>query len=62
MTLFLLGTIFGALLMFMARIMDYHVETVVKRYKKNDGSFKKRTPIIVQPNDPTQELMDEISS
>lgn len=47
--IFLLGTVFGALLMFMARIMDYHAETIIERYRDN-GSVFRRKPIILKPD------------
>lgn len=57
MTLFLLGTVFGALLMFMARIMDTHVETTVERYRKTGSVLESKPVIISPPEDDAQSKM-----
>ena len=55
---FLLGMVFGAFVMFMARIADVNVNKVVERYK-DTGSVVRPKPIIVPPPKDDMEKLSE---
>lgn len=57
MILFLLGTVFGALLMFMARIANIKETTIVERYKETGKVTESRPVIITPPGEDAQSKM-----
>lgn len=55
--IFLLGTVFGALLLFMARIVDIKLEPVIQRYKETGRVIESKPIIISPPDEDTQAKM-----
>ena len=51
---FLVGTVFGVVLMFMARIADRKQEAFLEVYKKR-GTLLRKEPIIIEPPDESKE-------
>jgi hypothetical protein len=46
---FLLGTLFGALLMFLARVADKKQEAFLDKYEKRGNKLTPNKPIIIEP-------------
>jgi hypothetical protein len=59
MIYFIVGTVFGALLMFLARLADKNITKIVEQYEKNGATFTRPKPIIVPPPKDDIQILNE---